>query len=426
MRSSSEAVAQRTRSSSEAIAQRTRSSSEALAPPRTRPKALIVGGGPAGATLAVLLARAGRRAVLIEREARPHDKVCGEFISGEAAGYLHALGIDLPALGAVAIDTVRMAARGAAAETRLPFAAFSLSRRRLDEALLALAVEAGVEVRRGLKAKALTRSPAGWRVSLDDGEEIDAWAAFLATGKHDLKGLRRPAGLHGGLVGFKMHLRPSPAQARAVAGAVELHLFPGGYAGLEPIEDGLINLCLLVDRKTLPKAGYPALLQTIRAAAPLLDQRLTGAEPLWQRPLAISAIPYGHVAKTDDGLWRLGDQAAVIPSFAGDGLGIALHSAHAAAAAYLAGQSAETFQRALAADLGLRVKGAALLSRLLVQPWAQQAAVALTRLRPQLLSATAAKTRIPDRALGRLRPGPARPDTAGCIPPSARRSDCPA
>ncbi len=391
-----------------------------------RPEVLIVGGGPSGAALAALLARSGRGAILIEREAGPHDKVCGEFISGEAAAYLQALGLDLPGLGAVAIDKVRLPARGAPTETDLPFPAFSLSRRRLDEALLVLASEAGVEVRRGVKARGLVRSAAGWRANLDGGETIEVETAFLATGKHDLKGLKRPAGLHGGLVGFKMHLRPAPAQAEALAGAVELHLFPGGYAGLEPIEDGLINLCLVADRKTVAKGAFPALLQTIRAACPALDQRLTGAGPLWRRPLAISAIPYGHVARSDDGLWRLGDQAAVIPSFAGDGLGIALHSAHAAAAAYLAGEPAEAFQRALAADLSLRVKGAALLSRLLVQPWAQQAAVTLTRLRPQLLSATAAHTRIPQGAVDRLTPAPARPGTGGYIPASGRRSDCPA
>jgi flavin-dependent dehydrogenase len=387
---------------------------------------LVVGGGPAGAALATLLARAGRQTVLIEREARAHDKVCGEFISGEAAAYLRDLGLDLPALGAAAIDKVRLAARGAPAEAALPFPAFSLSRRRLDEALLALAAEADVEVRRGVKAKGLVRSAAGWRANLEGGEEIEATAAFLATGKHDLKGLRRPKGLHGGLVGFKMHFRPAPSQAEAIAGAVELHLFPGGYAGLEPIEDGLVNLCLVADRKIVAKGAFPVLLRSIRAACPVLDRRLAGAQPLWPRPLAISAIPYGHVAKSDDGLWRLGDQAAVIPSFAGDGLGIALHSAHAAAAAYLAGEPAEAFQRRLAADLGLRVKGAALVSRLLVQPWVQPLAAGLTRLRPQLLSAAAANTRIPDRALKRLRPGPARPGTAGYIPPSGRRSDCPA
>ena len=87
-------------------------------------EALIVGGGPAGAALAALLARAGRRVILIEREAGPHDKVCGEFVSGEAAAYLHALGLDPAGLGAVAIDTVRLAARGASAEAALPFPAF--------------------------------------------------------------------------------------------------------------------------------------------------------------------------------------------------------------------------------------------------------------------------------------------------------------
>jgi flavin-dependent dehydrogenase len=388
-------------------------------------EALVVGGGPAGAALAMLLARAGRRVVLIEREPGPHDKVCGEFVSGEAAQYLQQLGLDLDALGAAPVDRVRLAASKRAAEQALPFPACSLSRRRLDEALLRLAADAGVELRRGRKVKSLERVAERWRATIDGGAQIEAAAAFLATGKHDLKGLRRPRGLHGDLVGFKMHLRLDPAQAAALQGAVELHLFPGGYAGLEPIEDGLANLCLVVGRRELDGgSAWAVLLRELLTDCPLLARRLTGSEALWPKPLAISAIPYGHVAKQKDGLWRLGDQAAVIPSFAGDGLGIALHSAHAAAAAYLAGHSAAAFQRRLARELGLRVKAAALLSRLLVRPWAQGLAVGLTQRRPQLLSAAAAHTRIPKRALDRLKPGPAHPGTAGNIPPSGRRSDC--
>jgi flavin-dependent dehydrogenase len=387
---------------------------------------LIVGGGPAGAALAALLSRAGRQVVLLERECGPHDKVCGEFISGEAAGYLKRLGLDLEGLGAVPIHKVRMAARGGAAEAVLPFPAFSLSRRRLDEALLQLAADVGAELRRGCKVKGLERNGRRWRATVDRGPDVEADAAVLATGKHDLRVLKRPAGVHGDLVGFKMHLRLEAAEAAALDGAVELHLFPGGYAGLEPIEDGLANLCLVADLRRLGRPAFPELLDGIRRACPPLHRRLAGAEFLWPRPLAISAIPYGYVANTRDGLWRLGDQAAVIPSFAGDGLGIALHSAHAAAAAYLAGDSAEAFQRRLAADLGVRVKGAAHLSRLIVQPWAQGLAAGLTRLRPQLLSAAAAWTRIPERAVDRVRPGPARPGTVGNRPPSGRRSDCPA
>jgi len=385
-------------------------------------EAAIVGGGPAGAALATLLARAGRDVVLLEREPGPHDKVCGEFISGEAAAYLTALGLELTQLGAVPIRRVRLAGRGQAAEAALPFTALSLSRRRLDEALLALAAEAGAQVRRGLRVRGVEAQKNGWRLTLSGSPDIDARTAILAVGKHDLKALKRPPGLHRGLVGFKMHLRLTPAQTSVLSDTVEIYLFPGGYAGLEPIEDGLANLCLV----TNTPESWPDLVAGMAAYCPLLSARLTGAQALWSKPLAIAAIPYGHVATGSDGLWRIGDQAAVIPSFAGDGLGIALHSAHAAADAYLDGLSPAAFQRALSADISGRVRGAAMLSRLLVQPWAQPVATALTRLRPQLLSATAAYTRIPDRALKRLRPAAARPGTSECSSPSGPRSDCPA
>jgi flavin-dependent dehydrogenase len=369
------------------------------------PTPLIVGGGPAGAALAVLLARAGRPVTLVERDPGPRHKVCGEFISGEAAAYLLDLGLDLQALGAVPILKVRLAARGPAAEAPLPFAAFSLSRRRLDEALLQHAAACGAVVRRGCKVRALTPCEGGWRAAVHGGAELQAGAVFLATGKHDLKGFRRPQGLHRGLVGFKMHWRLAPAQAAALVEAVELHLFPGGYAGLEPIEEGLANLCLVVGKGALGGGvAWPGVLQSLTTACPGLASRLRGAAPLWARPLAIAAIPYGHVGSANDGLWRLGDQFAVIPSFAGDGIGIALHSAQAAAGAWLAGEDAPAFNRALKADLGARVRGSALLSRLLVQGWAQPLAAGLTRLRPQLLSAAAVRTRIPEKALLRVLP----------------------
>jgi hypothetical protein len=83
------------------------------------------------------------------------------------------------------------------------------------------------------------------------------------------------------------------------------------------------------------------------------------------------------------------------------GLSIALHSAHRAAQTYLVGKDAVAFQQALAADLSGQVAGATRLSRLLIQPWAQGAAVTLSRLWPRLLTATATKTRIPENALER-------------------------
>ncbi|HUO21082.1 MAG TPA: FAD-dependent monooxygenase [Caulobacteraceae bacterium] len=376
-----------------------------------RGPALIVGAGPAGAALAVRLARAGRPVALLERRRGPHDKVCGEFLSGEAVEALEALGLDLAALGAVPIGRARLSRGRDVAESALPFAALSLSRRRLDEALIGLAQAEGAEVVRGFRVRALRPDAGGWRAEADDGRAARGGEAFLGVGKHDLRGFPRPAGLHGDLAAFKMHWRLAPSQTEALSGAVELMLFGGGYLGLEPIEDGLANLCLVVRRQRLSQLGaWPAVLASARADCALLDRRLTGAAPLWPRPLALAAIPYGLVARRTEGPWPLGDQAAVIPSFAGDGVAIALHSAALAARIHLQGGDVAAYSREMARGIGLRVRGASLLSHALVRGPGQAAAMAAVRARPQLISAAASLTRIPQPAIRRAEAGAAPGD----------------
>src|SRR5476651_832140 len=55
--------------------------------------ALIIGGGPAGATTALLLAAAGWSVAIVEKKTFPRRKVCGEFISATSVPLLHKLGI---------------------------------------------------------------------------------------------------------------------------------------------------------------------------------------------------------------------------------------------------------------------------------------------------------------------------------------------
>ena len=107
---------------------------------------LVIGGGVAGCSAAIALARRGRSVTLIEREPTPRHKVCGEFLSGEALEDLHALGIDVTSIGAVPINYVRLAAARRAAEAPLPFPAASFTRKALDTALIAEAIAAGVRV----------------------------------------------------------------------------------------------------------------------------------------------------------------------------------------------------------------------------------------------------------------------------------------
>ena len=367
--------------------------------------AVVVGGGPAGAALATLLARSGREIVLVERDSGPSDKVCGEFLSREAASYLADLGVDLSALGAVPIAALRLAHGRRVTQAMLPFPAWSLSRRALDEALLSRALEAGANVIRGVKVTGLVENGSHVRADLADGRSVAADQAFLATGKHDLRDHRRPPGWQGDLVAFKIHLRPSPEAMRALEGHVELVLFTSGYAGLSPIEGDRANLCLVVRKRRFAEVErrWDRLLEAICAESPQLAARLAGSAPVSPRPLALASIPYGHVKRRSSGIWALGDQAAVIPSFTGDGLSIALHSAHLAARIYLAAGNAAAFQKRLARDVTLPVILATALSHALVRGAGQAALALLARVAPPLMAVVATSTRVPETAMLRAR-----------------------
>jgi flavin-dependent dehydrogenase len=314
----------------------------------------VIGGGVAGCAAAIALSLKGRSVTLIEREPTPRHKVCGEFLSGEALEDLCALGIDVAALGAVPIPYVRLAAARRAAEAPLPFPAASLTRKTLDTALIAEAIAAGVHVERGRSVQALSRTTTGmWQATLDDGTTCEAPTAFLATGKHDLRGHARPKDPQR-WVAFKMYYQLAPAQAAELAHASELMLYPGGYGGIQPVEGGIANLCWVVQQRYLARAGnrWDKFLAKMQQDCPHLAMRLAGAKPLLDKPVAITHIPYGHIRRsTEDGLYCIGDQAAVIPSFTGDGISIALHTARCAVAAYLADEPAPLFQARLRSAL---------------------------------------------------------------------------
>jgi flavin-dependent dehydrogenase len=315
---------------------------------------LIIGGGVAGCAASIALARKGRSVTLIEREPAPRHKVCGEFLSGEALEDLHALGIDVASLGAVPINHVRLAAARRAAEAPLPFPAASLTRKALDAALIAAAIAAGVRVERGRTVQALSRPASNlWQATLGNGAKYEAPTAFLATGKYDLRGHSRPKDDHQ-WVAFKMYYRISAAQAAELADACELMLYGGGYGGIQAVEDGITNFCCVVKRRHFARAGlrWRCLLTKMQQECPHLAMRLDGAEPLLEKPITVTHIPYGYLRRaTEDGLYCIGDQAAVIPSFTGDGISIALHTARRATAAYIAGEPAPVFQPKLRSEM---------------------------------------------------------------------------
>ena len=319
---------------------------------------VIAGGGLAGGAAACVLARAGRQVLLIERQAHPTEKICGEFLSAEAKHYLDGIGLDLVELGAHRITSVRFVHRNTCVAVALPFAGYGLSRRVLDDALLRRAAALGADIHRGETVR--LREARKLILDLSSSGEIRPKTLFLATGKHDLRGLRRQAKPARNLVGFKLHLRLDNGQTAALRAHVELILLKDGYAGLQLVENGLANLCLLVSDARLARAGgtWDGLLEDLLQAEPHLQTRLSGATGA-NIPVSIFRVPYGFIhrqAATDPpDVFRLGDQMAVIPSFTGDGMSIALHSAVFAAASYLAGASAADYHRRIGRDLRRQV-----------------------------------------------------------------------
>ncbi|WP_158258158.1 NAD(P)/FAD-dependent oxidoreductase [Rhodopila globiformis] len=364
--------------------------------PAVRREPLIIGAGPAGCAAAITLARAGCHPVLIERASGPADKVCGDFLSADTIGRLRGFGVDPAALGGSVIGRVRLIHRDRVAEAALPFPALGLSRRVLDDALLRQASQAGAKVLAGRTVRHLTREFGAWSVEADNTPPMVADAVFLATGKHDLRDVPRPRSDHDA-VGMKMYFILSPAAARRLGDATELTLFPGGYAGLQAAEDGRAVLCVAVRRAAFQGygGGWTGLLAAIGRTSGRFPEMLAGAIPLLPRPLAVAGIPYGYqVRSAPDGLFRLGDQAAVIPSLTGDGMAIALHSGQAAARAWLEGAGAATYHRALNRTLAPQMGLARGLHSAMMDGLAQGAVVQAARLFPGLLRQAARHTRL--------------------------------
>lgn len=310
---------------------------------------LAIGGGLAGAAMALELARGGARVALIERTSAPTLKVCGDFLSTEAQALLHHLGLDVAGMGATRVSTLRLVTGEQSAQAELPIAAAGLSRLALDEALIAKAAAAGVEVIRGEPVTAL--EPAGGGVRIRIGRRmLGARCAALASGKHNLRGWPRR---RSAMTAYKISLSLSTAAARALTGIVQLVSYQGGYIGACGIEDGNASLCWLMDKGAMRAFGpaWKAQLEHLAGESSAVGDLIAGARFLSPGPAAVSGIPYGYTrrAAIAPNVYALGDQLCVIPSFTGDGTSLALSSGVTAARAILQGVPAQEFQAAFLA-----------------------------------------------------------------------------
>jgi 2-polyprenyl-6-methoxyphenol hydroxylase-like FAD-dependent oxidoreductase len=308
--------------------------------------AIIVGGGPAGSTAAILLAQAGWSIALIEKQAFPRRKVCGECIAATNLPLLCKLGIG-EAFNALAGPELRNVALYAGkARLHAPLPAFdatypwgrALGREHLDTLLLARAAEVGASVLQPCTVKRIARDGALHVCHTIDADnnarELRTPLLIAAHGSWEpdpaLEDKRR-AQHKSDLFAFKANYR----NAQIEPGVLPVLAFPGGYGGIVLGDHERTTLAFCIRRDVLRgvrerhpsrKAALAALAHVEANCSGVCDV-LAGAE-LEAPWLSVGPIQPGIRAPSQGaGRFAIGNVAGEAHPILGEGMSMAMQSA---------------------------------------------------------------------------------------------------
>lgn len=348
--------------------------------PADRPyQVALIGGGLAGLSLSISLARKGYRVLVVEKETYPFHRVCGEYISMESHPYLERLGLQLKGLPRIR-QLVVSAPDGYRLTHPLEPGGFGISRFTLDALLAEKARESGVTLLTGVKVTGAHFTGEAFELQTAAGS-MEAAVAIGSFGKRsnlDVQ-MQRPFVQRGvrkldNYIAVKYHIRTD-----LPADQIALHNFRDGYCGVSAVENGLYCLCYLTTAANLENGGgsIKTLEENVLYRNPHLKALFTGADFVWERPQTIAQVSFAAKAAVERHLLMTGDAAGLISPLCGNGMSMAFRSgllAEEALVPFLDGrydraEMEDRYRKAWSVQFSTRLRAGRIIQSMFGKPW---------------------------------------------------------
>jgi flavin-dependent dehydrogenase len=287
---------------------------------------ILIGGGLAGLTAAIHLAKEQLSVMVFERHTYPRHKVCGEYVSNEVTPYLQFLGVDLQLLQLPQINNFLITTqKGREISQDLELGGFGISRYAFDELLYERAKKLGVHFVFE-KVEEVIQKQENYSVR-SRTHDVSAKLVLGCFGKRsNLDQLLNRDFIHqpAHWVGIKAHY----SHPNFPRNKVELHNFEGGYCGLSLTETNHVNLCYLAKYNSFKKyKNVDEFNAKVLSKNPHLAKFFAESNLVFEKHLAIAQVSFEPKKAVEQNMLMLGDAAGLIHPLCGNGMAMAIHSA---------------------------------------------------------------------------------------------------